>query len=113
MLITFLHTGVYLDVKKENGSLGLPLIEVQYRSTLGQPSFQFVLGGNIERSEMRSLLFKGLLKNAFIPALRHNCFVESWQSALNATMGNNTDDLRLLSIIRNRLAASTPSQIGI
>jgi hypothetical protein len=106
MLITFLHTGVYLDVKKENGSLGLPLIEVQYRSTLGQPSFQFVLGGNIERSEMRSpatkcqdqpidhsviyiLLFKGLLKNAFIPALRHNCFVESWQSALNATTENS------------------------
>ena len=31
------------------------------------------------------LRFKGLLKNEFIPALRHNCFVDSWQSALKAT----------------------------
>ena len=29
--------------------------------------------------------FKGLLKKAFMPALKQSCFVDSWQSALSAT----------------------------
>jgi hypothetical protein len=33
--------------------------------------------------------FRGLLKNAFMPALRQSCFVESWASALRAMTNSN------------------------
>ena len=32
-----------------------------------------------------ALFFSGLLKKPFIPALKHSCLVDSWQSALRAT----------------------------
>ena len=55
----------------------------------------------------------GLLKKPFMPALMQSFFVDSWQSALSATIGSTTGDLRLFSSMRSRFVASTPSQMGM
>ena len=43
------------------------------------------LGYQLSTCTVLSPFFKGLLKKAFMPALKHSCFVDSWQSALSAT----------------------------
>ena len=63
--------------------------------------------------EKDSRFLSGLLKKPFMPALMQSFFVDSWQSALSATIGSTTGDLRLFSSMRSRFVASTPSQIGM
>ena len=80
-----------------------------------------------------SVLFAGFERKASIPAFKHNCFVDSWQSALKAItyrvedmsssitrmsqitslLGNMVSYPRSTSSARIRLEASTPSHTGI
>lgn len=90
-------------------------------------------GGTSLRSMLKSsVLLAGFERKASIPEFKQSCFVDSWQSALKA-MTYKTEDMSLSSMrtsqvtsllgsasyprsassARIRLAASTPSHIGI
>jgi len=107
-----------------------------YQGEVRIPAGMFVSteGGDASLRSMlkSSVLLAGFERKASIPELKHSCFVESWQSALKA-MTYKTKDMSLNSMrtsqatsllgnasyprsassARIRLAASTPSHIGI